>query len=160
MPKKETFESWYNDIEDIRDKGILPIKNGLEYKIALTSTKKPLFKKQKSTQFATLRKKYEVTGVNLLGIAIANRKEIDKIISEDSTQETRYHQIENLQIETTYTLKLTEQQWKSLTQFMKTNNIDLNDTFYFQRFGKQLNTFFRFNIKSQIIKKTKKGETK
>lgn len=159
MSKKGSFESWYTTIAEIKDKGILPVKNGLEYKIALTSTKKPLFKKQKSTQFASLRKKYEVTGVNLLGIAIANRKEIDKIISEDGTQETRYHQIENLQIETTYMLKLTEQQWKSLTQFMTSNNIELNDEFYFQRFGKQLNTYFKFNLNSQI-KKIKKGETK
>lgn len=152
MAKKKatSFESWYNDIEEISDKGILQVKNGLEYKISLTTAKKPILKKQKSEQFDKLRKKFEVTGVNLLALHIVNQKEIDKIILEDPSQELRYKNIIDMQLETTYTLKLTEQQYKSLTIFMSKNKIDLDEAFYFRRFGKTINTFFKFALTSQI----------
>lgn len=164
MPDFNNFKSWYNDIDDIKDKGILQVKNGLEYEIALTLTKKPEFKKQKS-QFAVQRKKYEVTGVDLIDVKIADQKEIDNIITEDGTQEARYEQINELQKDTTYMLKLTEQQYKSMTNFMSNNKIELNQNFFFRRFGKRLNTYFKFYLKSQIKKNVqkiidKKGATK
>ncbi len=153
MAKKETrrnFESWYDAIEDIADKGILLVKNGLEYKIALTTNKKPQYKKQSSKLFTNLRKKFEVTGVNLENIEVADQNEIDAIITEDPTQETNYERIQKMQLNTTYILKLTEQQYKGLTNFMQLEQILIGEAFYFRRFGKAFNTYFNFYDESQI----------
>lgn len=150
MAKKENFESWYDAIEDIADKGILLVKNGLEYKVSLTSNKKPLYKKQSSKLFTNLRKKFEVTGVNLENIEIADQNEIDAIITEDATQEANYLRINQMQLNTTYILKLTEQQYKNLTSFMKLEQILLGEQFYFRRFGKAFHTYFNFYDESQI----------
>lgn len=150
------FNAWYDSIEDIADKGILLVKNGLEYLISLTTTKKPMLKKQSSKLFTNLRKKFEVTGVNLEEIKIADQTEIDKIITEDPTQEANFLRIEKMQLHTTYTLKLTEQQYKNLTNFMQLNDILLGEQFYFRRFGKGFHTYFNFSEESQIkIKKQK-----
>lgn len=162
MTKKEKetrrdFDSWYDAIEDIADKGILLVKNGLEYLISLTTNKKPLYKKQSSKLFTNLRKKYEVTGVNLEDIQIADQIEIDAIITQDPTQEKNFLRIQKMQLNTTYVLKLTEQQYKSLTNFMQFNEMTLGDKFYFRRFGSGFNTYFTFSKISLIKVKRQKN---
>jgi len=151
----EDFDDWYNGMQEIRDKGILPVKNGLEYQVALTLSKKPEFKKQKSEKFQSLRKKYEVTGVYLIDVQKIDTKEINEVIKEDPTQELKYEQIYQLQPDTTYMLKLTEQQYKGMVNFMYNNKIQLNDPFFFRRFGKALKTYIRFYPNSQIKKQSK-----
>jgi len=153
MTKKEKqtdFNAWYDAIEDIADKGILLVKNGLEYLVSLTTNKKPLLRKQSSKLFTNLRKKFEVTGVNLEDIKIADQTEIDTIINQDPSQEANFFRIQKLQLNTTYILKLTEQQYKSLTNFMQFNQILLGEQFYFRRFGSGFNTYFNFYEESQI----------
>ncbi len=152
MTEKENetnFEDWYDDIEDISDKGFLIIKNGLEYEITLTIAKKPKLRKQSSDLYPKQRSKYEVLGVNLINIK-RDQKEIDKIIDEDPTQELKYQIIDEMFFDTTYVLKLTEQQYKSMALFMKVNKISLNKSFYFRRFGSSLSTHFKFSTKSEI----------
>lgn len=157
---REDFESWYDDIEEITDKGILLLKNGLEYKIALTNTKKPKLVKQTSKLYPkNKRKKFEIYGTLLSGVKKADQKEINVIIDADPTQELKYEQVYQLLCDITYTLKLTEQQYKSMVSFLKANKIGLNNPFYFRRFGKNLSTHFRFYMKTQI-KVEKQAELK
>ena len=154
--KKDVFSSWYGALDVISDKGILLLKNGLEYKIALTSNKKPQFKKQTSKTFKSQRKKFEITGVKLLSIDVANQKEIDMIVTKEPTEEQNYKNISFLQLDTSYVMKLTEQQYKNLLEFLKFNTIDLNEEFFMRRFGKKFSTFYKFHTKSQITGDKKK----
>lgn len=153
MPEyaKDSFDSWSEGIEDIGDRGFLVVKNGLEYKIALTTTKKPKSVKQKSKAFPKdKRRKYVIKGVTLFKVKIADEKEIKKEIETDSNQQAIYDRIYQMQLDITYTLKLTDQQYKSLVYFLKANKIGINKPFYFRRFGKTMGTHFRFYKDSQV----------
>lgn len=139
------FNEWIEESKEIEDKSILIIKNGIEYKIALTNPKKPKYKKDKFSG----RKKYFLSGILLHNKAIANQKEIDKIIAEEPSEEQRYIAVSELAILAFYNTSFTPKQYRHLCNFLDTNKIGLNECFYFRRFGKLMTSNFRFYLDSE-----------
>lgn len=138
------FNEWIEESKEIEDKSILIIKNGIEYKIALTNPKKPKFKKDKFSG----RKKFFLSGVLLHSKTIVDQKEIDKIIAEEPSEELRYIAVSELARDAFYNTSFTPKQYRHLCNFLDTNKIELNDPFYFRRFGKFMTSNFKFYLDS------------
>lgn len=144
-----SFNKWIKKSQYIKDKSFLIIKNGIEYKVALTSARKPKYKKHKISR----RKKYFLSGVELLGITIADQKEIEQIYNLNPIEKIRYELMFQMPKNCFYAMHLTPKQYKCLTRFLDKQKIELNDAFYFRRHGSMIYTYFRFYNESKMIKK-------
>lgn len=109
----------------------LIIKNGVYYKIALESQKKPKYKKIKPFR----NKRWIITNVRLLAFHILDQSEIDAIIKENSDEEKSYETCFAMETGRMYRLLLSNNQYTALRQFLTDINLTFKTPFYFFRIG-------------------------
>jgi len=135
----ETFSKWFTDANKISHELRLMVKNGMKYKIQLTSAKKPRKKKFKAIK----TKKWQVKGVFLTSFEIVDEKEIAEIIKKNSDEQQAYDKVFAITIRETYNLLLTDKQYKVFCTFLEKEKIELNQDFYLQRKGIGLKTYIQ-----------------
>ena len=136
------FEKWIKKGNRITHELRIPIKNGIKYMVSLTTTKKP-----KRKYFRALKqKKWQVKGLFLTSFKIVNEKLIAEIIKQDSKEQERYDKAFATSKLETYNILFSDTQYKKFTNFLKTEQIDLYQTFYIQRKGLLYKTRYEFTI--------------
>ena len=138
----ETFEKWFKTANKIQHELRLLIKNGIKYKVALTSTKKP-----KRKYFKAIKtKKWQIKELLLLNFEIVGKTEIQKIIENDAKQQESYDRAFAMSKDVNYNLLLTNKQYKTFCKFLESAKIQLKQEFFIQRKELGLKTFMRFTV--------------
>lgn len=136
----EPFTEWIKTANKITHELRLIVKNGIQYQVKLTDIKKP--KKRKFKGFNT--KKWQVKDLFLIDWKIVAEMIIKRIIKENPLEQEKYDKAFLISKRETYNLLLSDKQYKTLTQFLKTEKIQLNQEFYIQRLGIGLKTYYKF----------------
>ncbi|HEC40882.1 hypothetical protein LCGC14_0876600 [marine sediment metagenome] len=137
-----TFEKWHNKANRITHELRLIIKNGLKYKVSLTSNKTP--KKRKFKQINA--KKWQIKGLFLEDFEIVGKTEIQKIIENDAKEQQSYDRAFSMTKGEVYNILFTDKQYKTFCKFLETAEIQLKQEFYIQRKGIGLKTIMRFTV--------------
>ncbi len=138
----EPFTEWIKTANRITHELRLIVKNGIQYHVKLTDLKKP--KKRKFKGFNA--KKWQIKNLFLVDWQIVAKMEIEKIIKDNPTEQEKYDKAFLISKRETYNLLLSDKQYKTLTQFLKTEKIQLNQEFYIQRKGIGLKTYYAFSL--------------
>lgn len=118
----------------------LVIKNGIQYIITLTTDKKPKFKKPKFID----QKKWIIKDVLLNSMEIIDKTEIKEIIDNDSKQQESYDKCFAMNVNTLYTLMLSDRQFKALTRYLDSKNINIGTKLSMTRKGTGFKTHIQF----------------
>lgn len=136
------FEEWIKEGNKITHELRIPIKNGIKYQVFLTTTQKP-----KKKRFKTIKqKKWQVKGLFLISFEIVNEKLIAQIIKNDANEQAKYDKALAVSILETYNILFSDTQYKKFTNFLKTNDIQLEQEFYIQRKGLLFKTRYEFTV--------------
>jgi len=135
------FNEWIGQASKITHELRLLVKNGIRYAVALMETKKP--KKKKIKAFKT--KKWQIKGVFLYSFEIIDKEEIAQIIKNNPDEQQLYDKVFDISVDETYNLLLSDKQYKALCNFLDTNEIKLGETFFLQRKGLGLKTYYQFS---------------
>lgn len=136
------FDEWIKRGNRITHELRILIKNGIKYKVQLTTTKKPKRKYFKSIK----QKKWQVKGLFLIEFKIIDEKEIAKIIKENDKEQALYDKAFAITPMETYNILFSDTQYKKFTNFLKTERIELNQEFFIQRKGRLFETRYHFSI--------------
>jgi len=138
----EIFSKWLSDANRISHELRLMIKNGIRYKVSITTSKRPRKRKIKAIK----TKKWQIKGIFLHDFEIIDEKEIAQIIKTDSNEQALYDKAFAITKRETYNLLLTDKQYKAFCKFIETEIIQLNQEFFLQRKLTGLKTMYQYTM--------------